>query len=169
MTILHKLEYPSPIGVLEIIGTDDAISSIMFAEHTLPQAPEERANCPQVFWDCYQQLDDYFKGTRREFSFPVSMAGTSFQKTVWHTLTTIPFGQTASYSFLAKTIGNEKAVRAVGNANGKNRLSIVVPCHRIVGANGSLTGYAGGLWRKEWLLEHEKQFVSPKTIHGRAE
>ena len=163
MTTLHKLDYLSPIGVLEIIGTEEAIRSIMFAEREVPLAVELREEVPQLLWDCYKQLDEYFQGTRSEFSFPISMAGTSFQKNVWNILETIPYGATTSYSAIAQTIGNEKAVRAVGNANGKNRLSIVIPCHRIVGANGSLTGYAGGLWRKEWLLQHEKTHAAPQN------
>lgn len=164
MTKLHKREYASPIGVLEILGTDDAISSIMFTEQPSPEAHDQQENSPQVLLDCYSQLDDYFKGIRREFSFPISMKGTSFQQNVWEKLTTIPFGETTSYAALAGLLGNEKAVRAVGNANGKNRLSIMVPCHRIIGTNGSLTGYAGGLWRKEWLLQHEKTILSTANL-----
>ncbi|GED70438.1 methylated-DNA--protein-cysteine methyltransferase [Brevibacillus reuszeri] len=162
MMILHKLDYPSPIGVMEIIGTEEAVRSIMFAEREAPHIPANKNQVPQVLWDCYKQLEEYFSGMRSEFSFPIYMEGTSFQKNVWNTLVTIPYGETTSYSAIATTLGNEKAVRAVGNANGKNRLSIVVPCHRIVGANGSLTGYAGGLWRKDWLLQHEKTNAFPK-------
>lgn len=142
-------------GVLEIIGTEEAISSIMFAEqdivvHSLTEVT------PAVLKDCYVQMDEYFKGKRREFSFPYTSIGTDFQKSVWNALTTVPYGETGTYKDIAIAIGNEKAIRAVGSANGKNKLSIVIPCHRIIGTNGKLTGYAGGLWRKEWLLEHEK-------------
>ncbi|MFE6169225.1 methylated-DNA--[protein]-cysteine S-methyltransferase [Viridibacillus arvi] len=155
MSNLYKLDYESPIGVLEIIGTDKAISSIMFSE-------KDRAvnniqdKTPIVLENCYDQFDEYFKGDRREFTFPIKYEGTNFQKTVWNALTSIPYGKTVSYTDIAVLIGNEKAIRAVGNANGKNKMSIVIPCHRIIGSNGKLTGYAGGLWRKEWLLQHEK-------------
>jgi len=154
---LYKLDYSSPLGVIEIAGTEEAIYSILFNEqdkvvHTLQE------DTPEVLKDCYTQLDEYFQGTRKEFSIPYTFEGTDFQKSVWNALTQIPFAATGSYKDIAVSIGNEKAVRAVGSANGKNKLSIIIPCHRIVGSNGTLTGYAGGLWRKEWLLKHEKDF-----------
>jgi methylated-DNA-[protein]-cysteine S-methyltransferase len=154
---LHKLDYESPIGVIEIIGTDEAICSIMFSEgdsvtnSTLEETPELLVNC-------FDQLDQYFKGKRHEFTFPYTFEGTDFQKTVWNALTKVSCAETVSYKEIAVSIGNEKAIRAVGTANGKNKLSIVIPCHRIIGSNGKLTGYAGGLWRKEWLLQHERTF-----------
>ncbi|MGE7838170.1 methylated-DNA--[protein]-cysteine S-methyltransferase [Viridibacillus arvi] len=155
MSKLYKLDYESPIGVLEIIGTDKAISSIMFSEQDRA-VNNKQDKTPIVLENCYDQLDEYFKGDRREFTFPIKYEGTNFQKTVWNALTSIPYGKTVSYTDIAVLIGNEKAIRAVGNANGKNKMSIVIPCHRIIGSNGKLTGYAGGLWRKEWLLQHEK-------------
>ncbi|MGE7923683.1 methylated-DNA--[protein]-cysteine S-methyltransferase [Viridibacillus arvi] len=155
MSNLYKLDYESPIGVLEIIGTDKAISSIMFSEKDRA-VNNKQDKTPIVLENCYEQLDEYFKGDRREFTFPIKYEGTNFQKTVWNALTSIPYGKTVSYTDIAVLIGNEKAIRAVGNANGKNKMSIVIPCHRIIGSNGKLTGYAGGLWRKEWLLQHEK-------------
>jgi methylated-DNA-[protein]-cysteine S-methyltransferase len=155
MSKLFQVDYPTPIGVLEIIGTEEAISSIMFAEQDVV-VHSLKEETPAVLKDCYGQMDEYFKGERREFSFPYTSIGTEFQKSVWNALTTIPYSETGSYKDIAISIGNEKAIRAVGSANGKNKLSIVVPCHRIIGTNGKLTGYAGGLWRKEWLLEHEK-------------
>jgi methylated-DNA-[protein]-cysteine S-methyltransferase len=157
MSKLHKLDYDSPVGVIEIIGTDSAICSILFSEQDTPLNFENDAT-PKILADCYDQLDEYFKGERHEFSFPYMVEGTDFQKSVWNALTTIPYGSTGSYKDIAVSIGNEKAIRAVGSANGKNKLSIVIPCHRIIGSNGTLTGYAGGLWRKEWLLNHEKSF-----------
>ncbi len=154
---MNKLDYKSPIGVIEIVGSEEVVSSIMFVEW------DEIINTvnyetPKVLVDCFNQLDEYFKGERHVFTFSYNFEGTEFQKTVWNALTTIPYAETGSYKDIAVAIKNEKSVRAVGTANGKNRLSIVIPCHRIIGSNGKLTGYAGGLWRKEWLLQHEKSF-----------
>ncbi|GAA0363792.1 methylated-DNA--[protein]-cysteine S-methyltransferase [Bacillus horti] len=157
MTTTYKLDYESPIGVLEIIGTQDAITSIMFTDDD-KKVNLTNAETPKVLTECYNQLDEYFKGTRREFTFPYEFKGTDFQRTVWQALRKVPYAKTGTYMGLAANIGNEKAIRAVGNANGKNKLSIVIPCHRIIGSNGKLTGYAGGLWRKEWLLQHEMNF-----------
>lgn len=108
-----------------------------------------------------QQLDEYFKGERKVFELPLSQSGTAFQKKVWDLLFEIPFGKTLSYQQLSKQYGDVKAIRAVASANGKNNLAIVIPCHRVIGSNQSLTGYAGGLWRKKWLLDHEF-----KIAHG---
>ncbi|MBU5343857.1 methylated-DNA--[protein]-cysteine S-methyltransferase [Caldifermentibacillus hisashii] len=155
MTIRHKLDYESPIGVIEIIGTNEAIHSILFSEKDKKQNFLQ-AETPPVLAECYTQLDEYFKGKRHDFSFPYQLEGTDFQKKVWEALIEIPYAETGSYKDIALFIGNEKAIRAVGSANGKNKLSIVIPCHRVIGSNGKLTGYAGGLWRKEWLLQHEK-------------
>ena len=155
----HTLDYQSPIGVIEILGTDEAIYSILFSENKLP-VHYKKDETPTVLVDCYTQLDEYFKGERLEFTFPFIYEGTDFQQKVWSALTCIPYSRTGSYRDIAVFIGNEKAIRAVGSANGKNKLSIVIPCHRIIGSNGTLTGYAGGLWRKEWLLQHEKSNMS---------
>lgn len=157
MMKLHKLDYQSPIGVIEIIGTDEAIVSILFSEEN-EIANQLLPETPQVLKKSYNELDEYFKGDRYEFTFPYEFEGTDFQKTVWSALIEIPYAETVSYQDIAISIDNPKAVRAVGSANGKNKMSIVIPCHRIIGANGKLTGYAGGLWRKEWLLEHEQSF-----------
>lgn len=155
----YKLDYPSPIGVLEIIGTEEAVVSILFTEETEKPVNVKQPATPQVLLDAYEQLDEYFKGERQTFTFPFTVDGTLFQKKVWESLQEIPFGKTASYKEIAVSIGNDQAIRAVGSANGKNKLSIVIPCHRIIGSNGKLTGYAGGLWRKEWLLQHEKESI----------
>ncbi|MCU6602307.1 methylated-DNA--[protein]-cysteine S-methyltransferase [Peribacillus frigoritolerans] len=157
MSELYKLDYESPIGVIEISGTNDAIRSIMFAERDI-KINIMQEHTPQVLAECFSQLDEYFKGERREFTFPYTLEGTTFQKNVWNALTGILYANTGSYKDIAVSIGNEKAIRAVGSANGRNKLSIVIPCHRIIGSNGKLTGYAGGLWRKEWLLQHERNF-----------
>ncbi|MFD2446944.1 methylated-DNA--[protein]-cysteine S-methyltransferase [Bacillus sp. CGMCC 1.16607] len=157
MSKLHKLDYESPIGMIEIIGTSEAICSILFSERdTVVNDLQEET--PEVLEQCRDQLDQYFKGELHEFTFPYTFEGTNFQKTVWNALINIPYAETGSYKDIAVSIGNEKAIRAVGSANGKNKLSIVIPCHRIIGSNGTLTGYAGGLWRKEWLLNHERSF-----------
>ncbi|KMY52108.1 methylated-DNA--[protein]-cysteine S-methyltransferase [Peribacillus loiseleuriae] len=155
MTKIHKLDYESPIGVIEIIGTHEAISSILFSEEN-KKVDFLQPGIPSAIAECYNQLDEYFKGDRHEFTFPYQFEGTNFQKTVWNALIKIPYAETKSYKDIAVSIGNEKAIRAVGSANGKNKLSIVIPCHRVIGSNGKLTGYAGGLWRKEWLLQHER-------------
>jgi methylated-DNA-[protein]-cysteine S-methyltransferase len=157
MSKLHKVDYQSPIGVLEIVGTEEAIYSILFTEKDGIENIWQD-DTPQVLELCRIQLEEYFKGERSEFSFPYKMEGTDFQRTVWNALKQIPYAETGSYKDIAVAIENEKAIRAVGSANGKNKLSIVIPCHRIIGSNGKLTGYAGGLWRKEWLLQHERTF-----------
>ncbi|GLI85376.1 methylated-DNA--protein-cysteine methyltransferase [Rossellomorea marisflavi] len=144
----------TPLGILEIIGTNEAVSSILFVERE--EGVYMRGDdTPDVLIDCHDQLVEYFNGSRRTFSFPVRVKGTDFQKRVWKGLLDLAYGETGSYKELALSIGNEKAIRAVGSANGKNKLSIVIPCHRIIGSNGTMTGYAGGVWRKEWLLRHE--------------
>ncbi|WP_026906764.1 methylated-DNA--[protein]-cysteine S-methyltransferase [Paucisalibacillus globulus] len=157
MSKQHKVDYQSPIGIVEIVGTEEAIVSILFTEKE-KQEYVKQGDTPKVLELCCLQLDEYFKGERSTFSFPYVTEGTAFQETVWNALTQIPYAETGSYKDIAITIGNEKAIRAVGSANGKNKLSIVIPCHRIIGSNGKLTGYAGGLWRKEWLLQHEREF-----------
>jgi methylated-DNA-[protein]-cysteine S-methyltransferase len=154
MTNIYKQLYQSsPIGMIEILGTVEKITSILFIENQ--EAIASQNECPQVLEECKNQLDEYFRGIRREFTFPYQLEGTAFQKKVWGALAEVSYAETASYKEIAVSIGNEKATRGVGSANGKNRLSIVIPCHRIIGSNGKLTGYAGGLWRKEWLLRHE--------------
>jgi methylated-DNA-[protein]-cysteine S-methyltransferase len=153
MQKIYKAYYNSPIGIVEIRGTEDGIQSIVFVDNEV-----EREDCPTFMEECIVQLDEYFKGKRKEFSLTLLPEGTTFQKSVWKELEKIPYGNTKSYKDIAVSIGNEKAVRAIGSTNGRNPISIVVPCHRVIGANGKLTGYAGGLWRKEWLLCHEEKF-----------
>jgi len=153
---IYKLDYVSPIGMMELVATQTAVQSILFVEREKVLF-EANDHTPDVLTWCYREIDDYFKRKRRAFTFPVTVEGTMFQRDVWHTLTTIPYAETTSYRELAVKLGRDRAVRAVGSANGRNRLSIVVPCHRVIGSNGTLTGYAGGLWRKEWLLRHEQE------------
>lgn len=153
----YKVDYKSPIGVIEIEGSDSAIYGINFVERDeIIHIPQR--DTPQVLVECAKQLQEYFIGERHDFSFPYEFEGTDFQQAVWQALPSVTYGETASYKDIAVAINNEKAVRAVGSANGKNNISIVVPCHRIIGSNGTLTGYGGGMWRKEWLLQHEQTF-----------
>lgn len=155
-SVVKKAYYDSPLGVLEITGTDEAVHSVLFTEANEAETGQAE-DLPAAVALCYQQVDEYFKGTRNDFDLPIAVEGTPFQQNVWEALTHIPYGQTASYGDIACAIGSDKAVRAVGSANGKNQLTLLVPCHRIIGKNGTLTGYAGGVWRKEWLLAHEQK------------
>lgn len=146
--------YQSPVGLLKISGTDDYISEVSFHDTTQRPAVNKK-NIPPLLIHCAEQLIQYFNGERRQFELPLHQAGTAFQQEVWSELQTIPFGRTISYLDLAKKTGDPKATRAVANANGKNNIAVIVPCHRVIGSNRELVGYAGGLWRKKWLLEHE--------------
>lgn len=152
--------YQSPVGILEVSTNGDAITAILFVNSWKgSKLVEDELNfnkpATPVLQDCFRQLDEYFAGSRTVFSLPLLQDGTAFQQTVWKELCNIPYGRTISYLELSKRIGNVKAIRAAGTANGNNSISIVVPCHRVIGANGSLVGYGGDLWRKQWLLEHE--------------
>ncbi|MBC9915053.1 methylated-DNA--[protein]-cysteine S-methyltransferase [Chitinophaga varians] len=149
---LSHLRIDTPVGPLLISGTDTYIQAVNFTEEAATAFPQP----PHLLLECAQQLHEYFAGDRKVFELPIQQPGTDFQQTVWEQLTRIPFGQTISYLQLAHRIGNPKSIRAVGTTNGKNQLAIIVPCHRVIGANGMLVGYAGGLWRKRWLLEHER-------------
>ena len=140
----------TPLGVAKISGNDDGISEILVLDEG-----EICEQIPAILKICVNQLNEYFYCSRTEFSFKIHQPGTDFQQKVWQELINIPFGKTISYMDLAKKLGDPKVIRAAASANGKNKLWIVVPCHRVVGTDGSLTGYAGGLWRKKWLLEHE--------------
>lgn len=146
--------YKSTLGLIEIKATDLGISEIIFsAEDNLNPLTviEENVEVKKAT----NQLDEYFTGNRREFDLKFDLAGTDFQLKVWNELLRIPYGATISYLQLANRLGSDKLTRAVGLANGKNPAAIVIPCHRVIGANGDLVGYAGGIWRKQWLLEHE--------------
>lgn len=148
---LTQLE--TPLKTLLIEGDDKKVTKISFSDN--PVEKEESKALPAELKKAKLQLQQYFAGERKEFDFKINPQGTEFQKKVWKELQNIPFGTTISYLELAKRLGDEKVVRAAASANGKNPLSIVVPCHRVIGSDGSLTGYASGLWRKEWLLKHE--------------
>ena len=141
----------TPLGTALIEGDEYGIAKISTLDAGIPVSD----SVPDVLAEAIQQLNEYFAGKRRDFSFTMNPQGTAFQKKVWQALLQIPFGTTTSYQELSIKLGDVKAIRAVASANGKNPLWIVVPCHRVIGSDGSLTGYAGGLWRKKWLLEHE--------------
>jgi len=141
----------TPLGTAVISGDENGISSISIFD----DEREVSSIIPDELQEAYRQLQDYFDGKRMDFTFKINPSGTEFQKKVWLGLLEIPFGKTMSYQELSVKLGDVKAIRAVASANGKNPLWVVVPCHRVIGTDGSLTGYAGGLWRKKWLLEHE--------------
>ncbi len=144
----------SPLGFTKIIGDTNGVAavSVLNSEETVSDI------IPESLEDCVYQLNEYFEGTRKQFDLKLNPEGTDFQKRVWDALLTIPYGKTISYLNLSKQLDNVKAIRAVANANGKNPLWIITPCHRVIGTDGSLTGYAGGLHRKKWLLEHESPY-----------
>jgi len=141
----------TPLGIAQIEGDVDGLASISVLNTQEPITDI----VPEVLEDAVYQLNEYFSGDRKAFHLDLNPQGTDFQKKVWKALLEIPYGKTHSYMQLSKTLGDPKAIRAVAAANGKNPLWIVVPCHRVIGSDGSLTGYAGGLHRKKWLLEHE--------------
>jgi len=145
----------SPIGQIKITADDNAVNSVLFV---FDDTRMEEENLTSVLTQCKTELAEYFAGKRKVFDVPIYQEGTGFQQSVWNELIKIPYGKTVSYNDLAKALGNVKSIRAVGAANGKNQISIIVPCHRVIGSDGSLTGYAGGLWRKEWLLKHEAEY-----------
>jgi len=158
--VLHRTTIESPVGQLSLVATDTTLVAVLW--------PEERdgrvkfpvvatAGSNEVLVTTAEQLGEYFDGKRRSFDLPLELRGTAFQQQVWQSLADIPFGETSTYGKQAAAIGRPRAIRAVGSANGRNPLSIVLPCHRIVGADGKLTGFAGGLDTKRWLLDHETQ------------
>jgi methylated-DNA-[protein]-cysteine S-methyltransferase len=151
----HK-QIDSPLGFITLQANDTGLLGAWFeTQTTQPDDLGEQTLQHPILQQAEAALQDYFNGQKKRFNVPIAASGTEFQKRVWQALTTIPFGETRSYQDLANAIGNPKAVRAVGLANGKNPVSILVPCHRVIGSNGKLTGYAGGIERKAWLLKHE--------------
>ena len=141
----------TPLGIAKITGDHNGVFSVHIEDDNV----EISLNIPIELEEAVTQLQEYFQGNRKEFSFKINPQGTEFQQRVWRELLHIPFGKTASYMDITKKLGDVKAIRAVASANGKNPLWVVIPCHRVIGTDGTLTGYAGGLWRKKWLLEHE--------------
>ena len=155
---LYTTYYQSPVGQLKITGTQTYISEISYHDST-QRNPSGKKQLSPLLINCLEQLIEYFNGQRRQFELPLNQPGTPFQQEVWGQLLTIPYGKTISYLELARKTGDPKATRAVASANGKNNIAIVVPCHRVIGANKELVGYTGGLWRKKWLLELEARIA----------
>jgi|SRR5699024_2370867 len=143
----------SPLGLLQLEGDSQGVSQILFNDDCGEVTPKSAR--PNPLLRCIEQLEAYFRGDLQHFSLQLNPSGTVFQQNVWHALSQIPYGETRSYKTQALQLGNLKAIRAVASANGKNPIPIIIPCHRVIGSDGSLTGYAGGLWRKQWLLKHE--------------
>ena len=154
----YYIAHGSPVGTLLVAATDAGISGIYFEEHRHFKGTEGWLNAPEhpYLRLAAHQLNEYFAGSRQQFDLPLALRGTDFQRAVWLALMAIPFGQTTTYGEHAQQIGKPNAVRAVGTAIGRNPVSIIVPCHRVLGASGALTGYAGGLERKRFLLRHEQ-------------
>lgn len=145
----------TPLGNAIITGDHLGIASVVIND----ASSKNSSSIPSELKDCVNQLSDYFEGKRRSFNLKLNPKGTAFQKKVWDALQQIPFGKSSSYLELSKSLGDSKAIRAVANANAKNPLWIIIPCHRIIGSDGNLTGYAGGLYRKQWLLNHESNIT----------
>lgn len=152
--MLSMLVIESPLGPLHLVGTDVALTVVHLpgSDDAVPAVPIGET---AVLARAATQLREYFAGARQTFDVPLAPAGTAFQQSVWHVLSTIPFGATWSYGDVARAIGQPSASRAVGAANGRNPIAIIVPCHRVIGSSGALTGYGGGMPAKKWLLAHE--------------
>ena len=149
----HTAYIKTPLGIAKLVSNENGIAEISVLDDSTEISLTEIV--PDALQNCVLQLQEYFEGTRTEFQLPLAPKGTAFQQKVWNALNEIPFGKTSSYLEQSKRLGDVKAIRAVATANGKNPLWIVTPCHRVIGSDGSLIGYASGLWRKKWLLEHE--------------
>lgn len=156
---IFSVFYESPLGLLEILGGSRGIVSVGFVRSGRGPRTHDEGIPPGVVRDCRKQLEEYFRGRRRNFSLLLDLQGTPFQKKVWGALIRIPYGKTVSYREIAAAVGNEKSSRAVGGANHRNPVAIIVPCHRVIGSDGRLTGYGGGLWRKKWLLDLERKSI----------
>jgi methylated-DNA-[protein]-cysteine S-methyltransferase len=155
MLIIETTYLKTPLGTAKIVGDKNGIQSISVLDEDSISDELINAKTPFCLQECAVQLEAYFNGKRDHFNLTVNPKGTAFQKKVWKSLLKIPFGKTKSYLQQSTTLGDAKAIRAVASANGKNPLWILIPCHRVIGSDGSLTGYASGVWRKKWLLAHE--------------
>jgi methylated-DNA-[protein]-cysteine S-methyltransferase len=145
--------FRSPIGGVVVEVTEKGVFRVNFSDDPIEHETENNA----ILQTCLLQLEEYFNGARHEFSVPLDLRGTEFRLDVWRALLQIPYGETSSYGKIASAVGRPKAGRAVGGANHNNPVSIIVPCHRVIGSDGGLTGYGGGLWRKQWLIDHERK------------
>ena len=161
MTALRYRTMDSPVGQLTLAGVDDRLMHLRMVDQTYEPSREGWEPADNAFADAVEQLEAYFAGERTEFALQLDLVGTAFQRRVWAALLTIPYGETRSYGEIARQIGSPGAFRAVGLANGHNPIGIIVPCHRVIGSNGNLTGYGGGIDKKRALLEMEKARVSP--------
>ena len=165
--IFSRRTCEAPFGVLTVIGSDLGIRFVMFNNDAHPKPLEmlhiSDTDIHDSVNDAITQLEEYFAGSRHDFDLPLDLRGTEFQVVAWGALADIPYGHTASYGQQAASIGRPKAVRAIGGANGRNPVAIVLPCHRIVGADGSLTGFGGGIAVKKWLLDHEQSILHSAT------
>jgi len=168
MTTLHHRFLDSPVGRLRLIADDDALVGVWFPDGDIVPAPagSTRADGHPVLELAAAELTAYFAGTRTTFTVPVAPRGTPFQRAVWAQLAQIPFAETRSYGQLARALGRPGGARAVGLANGKNPVAIILPCHRVIGADGSLTGFGGGLPAKRWLLDHERAVADARAGRG---
>jgi methylated-DNA-[protein]-cysteine S-methyltransferase len=156
METLIQHIYHSPIGKIKITSDENCINELVFVdEDALIDTLSYEENVPAIIHNCVDELIEYFAGKRKEFTVPINQEGTDFQQRVWKELYELPFGKTMSYADLAKKLGDPKVIRAAASANGKNKIAIIVPCHRIIGTDQSLVGYAWGKARKRWLLQHE--------------
>ncbi|QNA46757.1 methylated-DNA--[protein]-cysteine S-methyltransferase [Lacibacter sediminis] len=158
---MHTVYYNSPIGTILLQAEDENLTIVSFRDDV--SIIETGTTASPVLLEAIKQLDEYFAGTRKQFDLPLHPAGTAFQQKVWDQLMKIPYAETVTYLHMAKRLGNVKSIRAAASANGKNPIGIIIPCHRVVGADGKLTGYAGGLHRKQWLLEHEAKMAGKKS------
>lgn len=158
MVHLSTQYYSSPVGFLEVKADETGICSVLFKDQK-----DEKESPSSLTNTCVKQLAEYFEGSRKKFELPLAPEGTPFQQKVWNELNKIPYGHTCTYLQMAVALGDAKCIRAAGTANGKNPIAIIIPCHRVIGANGKLTGYAGGLWRKEWLLDQEAKISGTFT------
>ena len=152
----------SPIGVIEVQASAKGVTQVIFSG-----TAKKAIKTNEITHCCKQQLNEYFEGRRKKIGVPLDLQGTTFQKSVWNCLTQIPFGETRTYRDISDMLNNSKAVRAVGGANGRNPIGIIVPCHRVIGTNGTLTGYAGGNERKLWLLKHEGIEVKGSKVNDK--
>ncbi len=169
MTRVYYTELPSPIGPLLLAGNGTALTTIALPSPAGPLPPEpDWTPDPAPLAHAAAQLEAYFAGALRDFDLPLAPAGTPFQQRVWAALREIPYGETASYAAVARRIGHPAAVRAVGSANGRNPIPIVIPCHRVIGADGRLVGYGGGLAAKEALLALERRVARSGAVASRA-
>lgn len=159
--LIHTVYYNSPLGTILLEAEDEQLTVASFRDDI--SVTETGTTTAPVLCEVIKQLDEYFAGTRKQFDLPLLPAGTAFQQKVWDQLIKIPYAETVTYLHMAKRLGNVKSIRAAASANGKNPIGIIIPCHRVVGADGKLTGYAGGLHRKQWLLEHEAKMAGKQS------